>query len=152
MPPKKDTKKKRSERKLRISKWYKPDDEDIHVARKSRNTMPKRRNLTPGQILIILTGRFAGKRVVFLNFLKSGLLLVTGPFKINGVPLKRVNRAYVMQTSQRVDLNGVNFANIDDKLFIRPKAKKAKKSEKAFFATGPEVLLFIPFILFVVEN
>jgi large subunit ribosomal protein L6e len=48
--------------------------------------------------------------------LASGNLLVTGPYAINGVPLKRVNPAYVIATSTKVSLDGVN-ANVDDSFF-----------------------------------
>jgi large subunit ribosomal protein L6e len=68
--------------------------------------------------VILLSGRHRGRRVVVLKSLASGNLLVTGPYAVNGVPLKRVNPAYVISTSTKVSLDGVN-ANVDDAWFKR---------------------------------
>lgn len=65
-----------------------------------------------------MSGRHRGRRVVVLKTLASGNLLVTGPYAINGVPLKRVNPTYVIATSTKVSLDGVN-ANVDDAWFKR---------------------------------
>lgn len=204
------------------AKYYPADDEKKpkYVRTKSKavvsaQTAKLRPTITPGSVLILLSGRFRGKRVVFLKQLeKSGLLLVSGaprcragtrratraraprargarglvvppgarawigtpwlscraewpslvlaprprrarawltaraaravplpralcragPFKVNGVPLRRVNQAYVIATSTKVDVSGLSgdLAKFDDAYFAR--AKKAKKSDEEFFA------------------
>lgn len=113
-------------------------------ARKTLRPTKLRESLQPGTILILLAGRFRGKRVILLKHLDQGVLLVTGPFKINGVPLRRVNARYVIATSKRVDVTGVDQKTIEKAsaadYFTKEKSKE-KKSEEAFFKQGekPEV-------------
>lgn len=62
-----------------------------------------------------------------------------GPFKINGVPLRRVNQSYVIGTSTKVDISGVNVDKFDDKYFAKEGEKKRKKGENEFFEAEKEV-------------
>jgi large subunit ribosomal protein L6e len=113
--------------------WYPGDDEQKRFARKKAAAPKKLRSgIAPGSVVILLAGRFRGKRVVALKQLKSGLLLVSGPYKINGVPLKRVNQRYVIPTSAKVDIKGVDVAKIEDDLFKREKTAKKSNKEKFF--------------------
>ena len=73
-----------------------------------------------------------------LKALDSGLLLVTGPFGINGVPLRRVNARYVIGTSTSVDVSAVDTAAVTDAHFKRAKASQAKKSAEEFLAASNE--------------
>merc|ERR1719362_2011795 len=99
-----------------------------------------RRDIQAGQVLILLSGRFRGRRVVFLRQLNSGLLLVTGPYKVNGVPLKRVNQAYTIATKTKVNVNAAisllekmdekTFFQVNDverKSFFEDNAEKSKR-------------------------
>ena len=107
------------------SRWYPTEDVKPPVARKHKNLPTKLRGgITPGSVLIILAGKQEGKRVVFLKQLPSGQLLVTGPYKLNGVPLKRIPQCFTLPTSTKVDVSSVPVSDIDDKYFAKP-AKKA---------------------------
>lgn len=117
---------------VKAFEWYPADDQKKRHKRQKPKATKLKKNLSAGQVLILLSGRFRGKRVVFLKQLKSGMLLVTGPYKINGVPLKRVNQAYTITTSTKIDLKGVKLDGIEDALF--KKEKSSKKGEEKFFA------------------
>ena len=97
-------------------KYYPADDIAVKVPTdrelNSRGVAKLRKSITPGTVLILLAGRFRGRRVVFLRQLSSGLLLVTGPYQVNGIPLRRVNQAYVITTSTKVDVTKVDSKKV----------------------------------------
>ena len=119
---------------LKLKKnWYPVSDLKTHFKRKCK--IPKKSHisaeLVPGQVVILLSGRFRGRRVVYLKKLESGLLLVTGPYKYNGVPLKRVNAAYVLPTNTKLKVDEKLAEGIKEELFKRVNIEI--KEEKDFF-------------------
>ncbi|GKT23403.1 60S ribosomal protein L6E like protein [Aduncisulcus paluster] len=92
---------------------------------KASSTGECKAHVRPGQVVIILSGGFAGKRVVALKNLPRGFLLVSGPYKINGVPLRRVPASRVIPTSTLVDISKIDLSQVSDALF-----KKEKKGRK----------------------
>lgn len=119
---------------VQAPKWY--QSEDAPVAKQSRKTarpQKLRASLVPGTVLILLAGRFRGKRVVYLKNLEDNTLLVSGPFKVNGVPLRRVNARYVIATSTSVSVEGVDVSKFNVEYFAREKTPRSKKSEAEFF-------------------
>ena len=132
----KEARKKNAEenKKLQFKKnWYPISNLKSHFKRNCKK--PKASHisapLTPGQVVIILSGRFRGRRVIFLKKLESNLLLVTGPYKYNGVPLKRVNAAYVLPTNTKINIKPEIAKNVDEKIFERVEIDR--KKEEDFF-------------------
>jgi len=97
-----------------------------------------RSSLAPGTVCIVLAGKFRGRRVVMLRQMKkSGVLLITGPYKLNGVPLRRVDPAYVIATSTKIDVSGINVPEkLNDDFFKKPQPENSQraKTADAFFA------------------
>jgi len=118
--------------------WYPADDETTAPKRHTPKAPRVRASVEPGRVLILLAGRFRGKRVVCLKQLKSGLLAVTGPHKVNGVPIRRVNQVYTLSTSTKVDLAGVKTDSVTDETFAKETTAKRTRSQRFFAENAPK--------------
>merc|ERR1711998_91987 len=124
----------------KAAKYYPTEDKKVKLtnSRCTSKATKLKSSLVPGAVVILLAGRFKGRRAVFLKQLESGLLLVTGPYKVNGIPLRRVPQSYVIGTSTVVDISGADIPDeVNDSLFKKPKTKK-EKSEDGPFAEKAE--------------
>ncbi|KAG5519169.1 hypothetical protein PMAC_002257 [Pneumocystis sp. 'macacae'] len=110
---------------------YRPiNDQKVVKKRKKVCRAPVlRSSLKPGVICIILAGRYSGKRVVFLKQLDD-MILVTGPYRVNGVPLRRINPAFVIACSGVVvDISSLDLAKYTKEYFSQ-NAKSVKCAKK----------------------
>jgi len=107
----------------------------------SRSQAKLRSSIKPGTVVILLKGKYAGRRAIFLRQLPvSRDLLVTGPFALNGVPLYRISQSFVIATSTRIDIKGMpnlKSNRLSDNLF------KVQRAQKAPLAHG-EIKFFSP--------
>merc|ERR1712206_57354 len=97
-----------------------------------------RASLAPGAVAILLAGVHKGKRVIVLKQLGTGLLLISGPMKCNGCPLRRVNQIYLLATSTKVDVSGVNIPEHINDDYFRRAPKKANNKEGDIFESKKE--------------
>merc|ERR1712216_597673 len=105
-----------------VPRFYASEDIPVPFTRRNVAKPAKlRASITPGTVL---------------KQLASGLLLVTGPYKINGVPLRRVNQAFCIATSTKVATTGVNVDKIDDAYFAKAKTTVAKSADGFFKTAG----------------
>merc|ERR1711933_335537 len=105
----------------------------------SKHKRSLRPTLTPGKICIVLAGAHKGKRVVVFKQLASGLVLITGPMKLNGCPMRRINQNYLLATQTSIDVSGVKIPDtVNDDYFKRAKAPKGKKDGGDIFTSKKE--------------
>ncbi|PQQ10745.1 hypothetical protein Pyn_36577 [Prunus yedoensis var. nudiflora] len=104
--------------------WKRPPSSTLPMTSRSRSSTSASSGLVlpPGRELIILAGRLKGKSVVFLKQLS--IWVASRAFKINGVPLIRVNQSYVIATCTEIDISRVNVEKFDDKYFAKQVGKK----------------------------
>merc|ERR1712186_132962 len=105
----------------------------------SKHARSLRPSLQEGTVAIVLAGVHKGKRVVVLKQLASGLVLITGPMKLNGCPMRRINQIYLLATETALDVSAVTVPeNVNDEYFKHARPEKVKKEGGDIFTSKKE--------------
>ena len=69
---------------------------------------------------------------------KCPIWFLLGPYKVNGVPLRRIPQSYVIATGTKLDISKIKLSDkVNDDMFKR--TKKPKRSSDAMFEESAEV-------------
>merc|ERR1712045_454523 len=105
----------------------------------SKHARSLRPSLQEGTVAIVLAGAHKGKRVLVLKQLASGLVLITGPMKLNGCPMRRINQIYLLATETALDVSAVTVPeNVNDEYFKHARPEKVKKEGGDIFTSKKE--------------
>ena len=72
------------------------------------------------------------------------MFVCTGPYKVNGVPLRRMAQAYVIATDTKLDLSNFNLPERLTDDFFKREPKKKKRTED-MFEDSQEVLKLVSY-------
>jgi ribosomal protein L14E/L6E/L27E len=78
-----------------------------------------------GSIIILLGSKLKGKKSILLKKTREGLFVISGPFCINGISLRRIHPRFVLPTEIKIELNNFNLHFLNDDYF-----KFLKKTNK----------------------
>jgi len=84
---------------------------------KKKPVLKTRKKFKKGTVLILLGLKFQGKKSILLKITKKGFLVISGPFGINGISLRRINPRFAIPTEIKIDLSNLKLGFLNDNYF-----------------------------------
>ncbi|EJW02302.1 hypothetical protein EDEG_03266 [Edhazardia aedis USNM 41457] len=95
-------------------KYYRPYDIPTLPKHKVIKARKQRKDLSSGQIVVVLEGKFAGSRVVYVNSLPNYQALCCGPKSVNDIPFFKIDERFLLPTGTIFKADLTNSLKEDD--------------------------------------
>lgn len=105
------------------------DIKKLYFEKHNRKPQTPRTDLTVGDMVVVLEGRYAGSKVIFLKQINDNMAIVSGVKEINNIGIFKINERYLFKLS--VNIGNISTDSITDDIYESKLNEEINEEKKA---------------------